>query len=104
MHRASRRVFRAFHSSGFSLSTISSSSIATLAQGSTEPLRPAASSPLLRTLAVPWAAIQRRGAKVLGSDVRIGNVIQRKGRTYQVLKAQHTQHGRGGATIQLIAF
>ncbi|KAI0527457.1 hypothetical protein KFK09_003058 [Dendrobium nobile] len=101
MHRASRRVFRAFHSSGFSLSTISSSSIATLAQGSTEPLRPAASSPLLRTLALPWAAIQRRGAKVLGSDVRIGNVIQRKGRTYQVLKAQHTQHGRGGATIQV---
>ncbi|KAH9612439.1 hypothetical protein KSS87_015453 [Heliosperma pusillum] len=29
---------------------------------------------------------QRRGAKVLGSDV---------------LKAQHTQHGRGGATIQV---
>ncbi|KAH0469003.1 hypothetical protein IEQ34_002235 [Dendrobium chrysotoxum] len=79
MHRASRRVFRAFHSSGYSLSTISSCSIATLAQGSTEPLRPDASSPLLRTLAAPWAAIQRRGAKVLGSDVRIGNVIQRKG-------------------------
>ncbi|XP_010257640.1 PREDICTED: uncharacterized protein LOC104597664 isoform X3 [Nelumbo nucifera] len=31
----------------------------------------------------------------------LGNVIQRKGRIYQVLKAQHTQHGRGGATIQV---
>ncbi|MQL81355.1 hypothetical protein Taro_013807 [Colocasia esculenta] len=31
------------------------------------------------TLASPWSAIQRRGAKVLGSDVRLGNIIQRKG-------------------------
>lgn len=28
-------------------------------------------------------------------------MIERKGRIYQVLKAQHTQHGRGGATIQV---
>uniref|UniRef100_A0A1D1XU02 Elongation factor P n=1 Tax=Anthurium amnicola TaxID=1678845 RepID=A0A1D1XU02_9ARAE len=53
------------------------------------------------TLASPWSALQRRGAKVLGSDVRLGNMIQRKGRIFQVLKAQHTQHGRGGATIQV---
>ncbi|CAA6659087.1 unnamed protein product [Spirodela intermedia] len=33
--------------------------------------------------------------------VRLGNIIQRKGRIFQVLKAQHTQHGRGGATIQV---
>ncbi|XP_078429939.1 elongation factor P (EF-P) family protein [Wolffia australiana] len=52
-------------------------------------------------LASPWSVIHRRGAKVLGSDVRLGNIIQRKGRTFQVLKAQHTQHGRGGATIQV---
>lgn len=37
----------------------------------------------------------------MGSDVRFGNVIQRKGRIFQVLKAQHTQHGRGGASIQV---
>ncbi|CAN6476724.1 unnamed protein product [Victoria cruziana] len=48
-----------------------------------------------------WTVIQSRGAKVLGTDVRLGNIIQRKGRIYQVLKAQHTQHGRGGATIQV---
>ncbi|KAJ3670187.1 hypothetical protein LUZ60_010511 [Juncus effusus] len=50
---------------------------------------------------VPWAAMQTRGAKMLGSDVRLGNVIQRKGRIYQVLKAQHTHQGRGGAIIQV---
>ncbi|XP_058073773.1 uncharacterized protein LOC131222638 isoform X2 [Magnolia sinica] len=53
------------------------------------------------TLSALWSAVQHRGAKVLGSDVRLGNIIQRKGRIYQVLKAQHTQHGRGGATIQV---
>ncbi|PIA53973.1 hypothetical protein AQUCO_00900504v1 [Aquilegia coerulea] len=53
------------------------------------------------TLVAPWFAIQHRGAKVLGSDVRFGNVVQRKGRIYQVLKSQHTQQGRGGATIQV---
>lgn len=49
----------------------------------------------------PWSAIQVRGAKVLGSDVKPGNVIERKGRIYQVLKAQHTVQGRGGASIQV---
>ncbi|XP_020274935.1 uncharacterized protein LOC109849503 [Asparagus officinalis] len=52
------------------------------------------------TLASPWIAVQTRGCKVHGSDVRPGNVIERNGRLYQVLKAQHTQQGRGGATIQ----
>ncbi|KAI3966712.1 hypothetical protein MKX01_041188 [Papaver californicum] len=41
----------------------------------------------------PWSASQHRGVKVLGTDVRSGNVIQRK--------AQHTQQGRGGAIIQV---
>ncbi|XP_020532116.1 uncharacterized protein LOC18448819 isoform X4 [Amborella trichopoda] len=27
----------------------------------------------------PWSALQNRGAKVLGTDVRLGNIIQRKG-------------------------
>ncbi|XP_072951659.1 uncharacterized protein [Typha angustifolia] len=40
-------------------------------------------------------------SEALKFSVRLGNVIQRKGRIYQVLKAQHTQHGRGGATIQV---
>lgn len=49
----------------------------------------------------PWSLSQQRGAKVLGSELRVGNIVQRKGRVYQVLKAQHTQHGRGGASIQV---
>ncbi|XP_020586534.1 uncharacterized protein LOC110028854 isoform X2 [Phalaenopsis equestris] len=96
-----RRVYRALLSSGHSLSPFQSSYLASLARRSPEPLLATASSPPLRILAAPWAAIQRRGAKVLGSEVRTGHVIQRKGRAYQVLKAQHTQHGRGGATIQV---
>ncbi|KAG0569495.1 hypothetical protein M758_6G091000 [Ceratodon purpureus] len=44
---------------------------------------------------------QVRHAKVNGSEVKQGNVIERKGRIYQVLKTQHTQQGRGGATIQV---
>ncbi|XP_008813733.1 elongation factor P isoform X1 [Phoenix dactylifera] len=80
----------------------SSSPITTLARGASKPFNRALDGSLPRaTLGAPWAAIQTRGAKVLGSDVRLGNVIQRKGRIYQVLKAQHTQHGRGGATIQV---
>ncbi|CAM0877046.1 unnamed protein product [Alopecurus aequalis] len=51
--------------------------------------------------ATPWAATQRRGAKMLGSDVKLGNVIQRKGRIYQVIKYNHSHQGRGGATIQV---
>ncbi|KAJ7558209.1 hypothetical protein O6H91_04G028400 [Diphasiastrum complanatum] len=44
---------------------------------------------------------QVRDAKVLGSDVKQGFIIERKGRLLQVLKTQHTQQGRGGATIQV---
>ncbi|XP_037443977.1 elongation factor P-like isoform X1 [Triticum dicoccoides] len=51
--------------------------------------------------ATPWAATQRRGAKILGSDVKLGNVIQRRGRIYQVIKSHHSHQGRGGATIQV---
>uniref|UniRef100_A0ACD5X8Z9 Uncharacterized protein n=1 Tax=Avena sativa TaxID=4498 RepID=A0ACD5X8Z9_AVESA len=51
--------------------------------------------------ATPWAATQRRGAKMLGSDVKLGNVIQRRGRIYQVIKYNHSHQGRGGATIQV---
>ncbi|KAI5065890.1 hypothetical protein GOP47_0019239 [Adiantum capillus-veneris] len=44
---------------------------------------------------------QSRGVKVLGSEIREGNVVERKGRMMEVLKTQHTQQGRGGATIQV---
>ncbi|KAM0937589.1 putative ribosomal protein L2, domain 2 [Dioscorea sansibarensis] len=78
----------------FSISPGSCSSISTLSQPAPNPWNHACDHSLCRpTLASPWSAIQRRGAKVMGSDVRFGNVIQRK--------AQHTQHGRGGASIQV---
>ncbi|KAH9552930.1 hypothetical protein CY35_09G093400 [Sphagnum magellanicum] len=44
---------------------------------------------------------QTRQVKVNGSEVKPGNVIDHKGRIFQVLKTQHTQQGRGGATIQV---
>ncbi|KAK2989304.1 hypothetical protein RJ640_002589 [Escallonia rubra] len=39
--------------------------------------------------------------KSMSDGVRPGNVIQRKGKTYQVVKSQHTTQGRGGAAIQI---
>lgn len=58
--------------------------------------------PLIQSLlASPWSATQLRGAKYRGSDVKPGNVIERKGKIYQVVKAQHTVQGRGGACIQV---
>ncbi|KAM7528644.1 hypothetical protein LguiB_032054 [Lonicera macranthoides] len=52
-------------------------------------------------LSIPWSAMQLRGAKLRGIDVRPGNVIERKGRKYQVVKSQPTCQGRGGALIQV---
>ncbi|CAK9237569.1 unnamed protein product [Sphagnum jensenii] len=43
---------------------------------------------------------QTRQVKVNGSEVKPGNVIDHKGESI-VLKTQHTQQGRGGATIQV---
>ncbi|KAK3024594.1 hypothetical protein RJ639_044218 [Escallonia herrerae] len=54
----------------------------------------------LGVLASPWSASQLRRFRIRGADVRPGNVIQRKGKTYQVVKSQHTTQGRGGAAIQ----
>ncbi|XP_024982430.1 uncharacterized protein LOC112518878 [Cynara cardunculus var. scolymus] len=59
------------------------------------------SRPYGQPLAVPWSANQIRFAKARGSDVRPGNVIERKGKVYQVVKAQHSTQGRGGAIIQV---
>ncbi|XP_039159920.1 elongation factor P isoform X2 [Eucalyptus grandis] len=49
----------------------------------------------------PWSVLQQRGVKVRGSDVRPGNVVDRKGRLYEVVKADHNQQGRGSAMIQV---
>ncbi|CAN4121262.1 unnamed protein product [Withania somnifera] len=51
--------------------------------------------------ASPWFATQNRGVKNRGADLKPGNVIEKKGRIYQVVKAQHTTQGRGGAIIQV---
>ncbi|KAK2970299.1 hypothetical protein RJ640_012651 [Escallonia rubra] len=55
----------------------------------------------LGVLASPWSTSQLRRFRIRGADVRPGNVIQRKGKTYQVVKSQHTTQGRGGAAIQV---
>ncbi|GAA0178451.1 translation elongation factor [Lithospermum erythrorhizon] len=49
----------------------------------------------------PWSTSQLRFARFTGIDVKPGNVIQRKGKTYEVVKANHTTQGRGGAIIQV---
>ncbi|KAK4440425.1 Elongation factor P [Sesamum alatum] len=49
----------------------------------------------------PWSATQLRRARFSGADVRPGNVIERKGKIFEVIKAQHTTQGRGGAIIQV---
>ncbi|XP_011089163.1 uncharacterized protein LOC105170197 [Sesamum indicum] len=49
----------------------------------------------------PWSATQLRRARFSGADVRPGNVIERKGKIFEVIKAQHTSQGRGGAIIQV---
>ncbi|KAG2675241.1 hypothetical protein I3843_13G154300 [Carya illinoinensis] len=59
---------------------------------------PTATNILLRT---PWSVSQHRGIKISGSDVKVGNVIEKKGRMYQVLKTDHSHEGRGKATIKV---
>ncbi|XP_056176039.1 uncharacterized protein LOC115670544 isoform X2 [Syzygium oleosum] len=49
----------------------------------------------------PWSVLQQRGVKVRGSDVRPGNVVERKGCIMIVVKADHNQQGRGSAMIQV---
>jgi hypothetical protein len=49
----------------------------------------------------PWSALQRRGVKVNAIQLRAGNVIERTGRTFRVVEAEHKQQGRGGASIQV---
>ncbi|EEF27623.1 Elongation factor P, putative [Ricinus communis] len=49
----------------------------------------------------PWSASQYRGAKVTAIHLRPGNVIETKGKVYQVLEVEHKQRGRGGASMQV---
>ncbi|KFK38919.1 hypothetical protein AALP_AA3G177700 [Arabis alpina] len=48
-----------------------------------------------------WSTVQRRGVKVNAIQLRPGNVIERTGRTLQVVEAEHKQQGRGGASMQV---
>ncbi|KAG5517753.1 hypothetical protein RHGRI_038212 [Rhododendron griersonianum] len=103
---ATKKLSRALHnylapsSSQSRLLTTTSSSSPTIARRTLT--TPRQSQPLIQSLlASPWSATQLRGAKYRGSDVKPGNVIERKGKIYQVVKAQHTVQGRGGACIQV---
>ncbi|KAJ7955435.1 Elongation factor P [Quillaja saponaria] len=58
-------------------------------------------SPTPNLLSSPWSAVQLRGIKVSGSDVRVGNVIEKQGRIYEVLKVDHSHEGRGKATMKV---
>ncbi|KAI7982212.1 Elongation factor P [Camellia lanceoleosa] len=109
----SKQVSRALYSivatspSSFAISSSSSSSSCSLIARALTTWR--RSHPLIQSphhafgavLESPWSATQLRGAKFRGSDVKPGNVIERKGKIYQVVKAQHTVQGRGGACIQV---
>ena len=39
--------------------------------------------------------------KIEGNEIRVGNVIEHKGRVWRVLKTEHVKPGKGGAYIQL---
>ncbi|KAK7265962.1 hypothetical protein RIF29_18597 [Crotalaria pallida] len=49
----------------------------------------------------PWSATQRRGITLSGSDVRVGNLIENKGRAYEVLKQYYSLEGKGKTTIKV---
>ncbi|KAK3409672.1 hypothetical protein EUGRSUZ_J01769 [Eucalyptus grandis] len=107
---ASKRLSRALLAAASSSAPRSSSAAAAAAAATTpapslsHPL-PSSSSEIdaaARSLfRSPWSVLQQRGVKVRGSDVRPGNVVDRKGRLYEVVKADHNQQGRGSAMIQV---
>ncbi|KAI4985743.1 hypothetical protein ZWY2020_018373 [Hordeum vulgare] len=92
--QASRRLSFLLHSPPPAVHEVHAHALATLSAARRDPS-------IGSLAATPWAATQRRGAKMLGSDVKLGNVIQRRGRIYQVIKSHHSHQGRGGATIQV---
>ncbi|XP_060197364.1 uncharacterized protein LOC132626481 isoform X1 [Lycium barbarum] len=95
------RLSRALWSVAFSSSStkISSRGVSTFIQS--KHCLPNSESRYSSLFASPWSATQLRGAKFRGDDLKPGNVIEKKGRMYQVVKAQHSTQGRGGAIIQV---
>ncbi|XP_047148040.1 uncharacterized protein LOC124820394 isoform X3 [Vigna umbellata] len=55
-----------------------------------------ASSTATNLFTSPWSSSQRRGIKI-----RVGNIIGKQGRIYEVLKVDHSHEGRGKATIKV---
>ncbi|KAE9587385.1 hypothetical protein Lal_00004573 [Lupinus albus] len=45
-------------------------------------------------LTAPWSATQSRGITVSGSDVRVANLFENRGRVYEVLKQYHSLGGK----------
>ncbi|XP_058787177.1 uncharacterized protein LOC131661601 [Vicia villosa] len=90
---------RLFNSNFNSLFRLSSSSYL---HSSPAPLNSLpSSSTATNSFTAPWSTIQRRGNRVFASDIRVGNTIGKQGRIYEVLKVDHSQEGRGKATIKV---
>ncbi|KEH35091.1 putative succinate dehydrogenase (quinone) [Medicago truncatula] len=58
-------------------------------------------STLNNLLTAPWSASQTRGFTFSGSDVRVGNLIENRGRAYEVLRRYHSLEGTGKAAIKV---
>ncbi|KAK2388688.1 SQR/QFR domain-containing protein [Trifolium repens] len=58
-------------------------------------------STLNNLLTAPWSASQTRGLTFSGSDVRVGNLIENRGRAYEVLKLYNSHEGTGKAAIKV---
>ncbi|KAL5066279.1 hypothetical protein RYX36_028016 [Vicia faba] len=68
------------------------------------PISPATTdttSALNNLLTVPWSASQTRGLTFSGSDVRVGNLFESRGRAYQVLKLYNSHEGTGKSAIKV---
>ncbi|CAI8597701.1 unnamed protein product [Vicia faba] len=61
----------------------------------------ASASALNNLLTAPWSASQTRGLTFSGSDVRVGNLFENRGRAYQVLKLYNSHEGTGKAAIKV---
>lgn len=58
-------------------------------------------SNLNNLLTAPWSASQTCGFTFSGSDVRVGNLIENRGRAYEVLRQYHSLEGTGKAAIKV---
>ncbi|CAJ2651935.1 uncharacterized protein LOC123911282 [Trifolium pratense] len=58
-------------------------------------------STLNNLLTAPWSASQTRGLTFSGSDVRVGNLIENRGRAYEVIKLYNSHEGTGKAAIKV---